>query len=345
MSGLRSNLQIGALIKAGYFGQVHLAMDDVHGEVAVKMLRQSPMETVADWQLRRRGLLREGQRLKQATHRNVVQVFNLLESENSAAVHLVMEYCRGASLQEVFEKGPMSVAAVRKVATEVAFGLQALHARGMLHRDIKPGNILVDGGGVVKLGDFGLVTDNIILGYGSQAGYSDHIAPEVWTGSGTSFRSDIWALGMTLYRLLHGAEWYSRSPAPRAIVPNGGFADTLRWLPHIPPRWRRFIRKMLNDDPDSRHQNASQVLSALGTLDAEPDWRCSITALETRWELQKQKRRTIAVWEKHGPHTFTWSAWSEPLGRGNRRALGGSTKRIGRGDSERQLRSFFARKF
>jgi serine/threonine-protein kinase len=63
MSGLRSNLQIGALIKAGYFGEVHLAMDDVHGEVAVKVLRKFPMESVADWQLRRTGLLREAQRL------------------------------------------------------------------------------------------------------------------------------------------------------------------------------------------------------------------------------------------------------------------------------------------
>src|SRR5262249_50868481 len=150
---------------------------------------------------------------------------NLLESDNSDAVHLVMEYCRRGSLQEVFERSPMNLAAVRKVATDITFGLQALHTRGMLHRDIKPGNVLLDESGVTKLGDYGLVTDNIILGYGSQAGYADHIAPEVWQGSGTSVRSDIWALGMTLYRLLHGAQWYSSSPTPRAVVPNGGFVD------------------------------------------------------------------------------------------------------------------------
>jgi serine/threonine-protein kinase len=65
---------------------------------------------------------------------------------------------------------------------------------------------------------------------------------------------------MTLYRLLHGAEWYSRGPAPRGIVRNGGFADTLQWLPHITPKWRRFIRKLLNDDPDfaaSKYQSGS----------------------------------------------------------------------------------------
>jgi serine/threonine protein kinase len=344
MTGLRSNLLIGKLIKAGHFGEVHLATDDVHGEVAVKVLRQFALEPPAKWQLRRTGLLREAQRLKQATHPSVVQVFNLLESENSDAIHLVMEYCSRGSLQEVFEQGPMSVASVRELATEVVFGLQALHARGMLHRDIKPGNLLVNRDGITRLGDFGLVTDNLILGYGSQAGYSDHIAPEVWNGSGTTVRSDIWALGITLYRLLHGVEWYSRGPAPRGIVRNGGFADTLRWLPHITPRWRRFIRKTLHDNPDLRYQNTNQVLSALAGLDPDPDWHYSVTPSETKWKLERRGRRTIVIWEKHGPRSFTWRAWSEPLATGNRRSLGGSSKRIGYNDSERQLRTFFVTK-
>jgi eukaryotic-like serine/threonine-protein kinase len=336
---------IGKLLKAGHFGEVYLATDVVHGAVAVKVLRQFPLEPIANWRLRKTGLLREAQRLKQATHPNVVQVFNLLESESSDAIHLVMEYCSRGSLQEAFEQGPMSVVAARKLATEVVFGLRALHARGMLHRDIKPGNLLVSRDGIAKLGDFGLVTDNLILGYGSQAGYSDHIAPEVWNGSGTTVRSDIWALGMTLYRLLHGAEWYSRMTAPRAVVRNGGFADTLKWLPHITPKCRRFIRKMLKDEPGSRYQNTNQVLSALASLETDPDWHCSVTPAETRWELERRRRRTIAVWEKHGPRSFTWRAWSEPLATGNRRSLGGSSKRIGHNDSERQLRDFFVKRF
>jgi eukaryotic-like serine/threonine-protein kinase len=340
---LRSNLQIGPRINAGHFGEVFLANDDVHGEVAVKIIRRQPPEASAAWQIRRVALLAEGQRLKQATHRNVVQVFHLLESDECDAVHLVMEYCRGGSLQTAFENGPMQLAAVRKVTTDVSFGLQALHARGMFHRDIKPGNLLVDGEGIAKLGDFGLVTDNIILGYASQAGYLDHIAPEVWHGSGTSIRSDIWALGMTIYRLLHGAEWYSRSPAPRAVVRDGGFAGTLEWLPHITRGWRRFVRKMLNDDPNSRYQNANQIGSALAKLEAEPQWVCSVTPSEIRWELHKKGRRTIVVWEKHSARRFTWSAWSEPLGAGNKRTLGESTKRIGYNESQRQLREFFAK--
>lgn len=193
---------MGARISAGHFGEVFLAKDLVHGDVAVKVLERAATESAADWQLRRDGLVKEGQRLKQATHKNVVNVLHVLESETSDAVHLVMEFCSGGSLQAPYEKGPMTLRHVRKVATDVCFGLQALHARGMLHRDIKPGNLLLNSSGITKLGDFGLVTDNIILGYASQAGYADHLAPEIWHGSGTSVVTDVWALGVTLYRLI-----------------------------------------------------------------------------------------------------------------------------------------------
>ena len=85
-----------------------------------------------------------------------------------------------------------------------------------------------------------------MFGYASHAGYSDHLAYELWHGVGTSVRSDIWALGMTLYRLIYGADWYARAVKPRFIIKEGGFADKLTWLPHVPKRWRTVIRKMLH---------------------------------------------------------------------------------------------------
>jgi eukaryotic-like serine/threonine-protein kinase len=75
-----------------------------------------------------------------------------------------MELCQGGCLQSKFDSGPMLLADVRKYATHITMGLAALHARNMLHRDIKPANILLNKQGIAKLGDFGLVTDNIILG-------------------------------------------------------------------------------------------------------------------------------------------------------------------------------------
>jgi serine/threonine protein kinase len=152
------------------------------------------------------------------------------------------------------------------MGTDVLMGLGALHARGMLHRDIKPANILVDSFVVAQISDFGLVTDELILGYGSQAGYSDHIAFEVWKGDLTSVKTDIWAFGMTLFRLLHGKTWYEDAPKPRLIVTLGNFADTLKWLPHIPATWRRVVRTMLRDNPYDRYQSALQAQNALAAL-------------------------------------------------------------------------------
>jgi serine/threonine protein kinase len=83
----------------------------------------------------------------------------------------------------------MALPGVKRTAKQVLHGLGALHHRGMIHRDIKPANILIDAQGVAQLGDFGLVTDDLVLGYGSQAGYSDHIAYEVWHGAGTSAKT------------------------------------------------------------------------------------------------------------------------------------------------------------
>lgn len=340
---LVSNLQLGSSLGHGHFGEVFLGQDDVHGVVAVKIIQQDPAESVAEWQLRKQGLLQEGQRLSQATHPNVVRVFQLLESQTSDAVHLVMEFCDGGSIQADFDSGPICLSDVRTIATEAALGLDALHARGMLHRDIKPANLLRKNG-VTKLGDFGLVTNNIILGYGSAAGYADHLAHEIWHGSGTSIRSDIWALGMTIYRLLHGAEWYSRSPAPRFIVGNGGFSNCLSWLPHIPDRWRRVIRNMLRDDPQSRYQNIGQVMSALATLPVEPDWSCLAGSAKVQWQRSANGRQIQVEWNTASPRRHEWSAWSEPIGAtGRSRSLAGSTSAIGRVQAMEEMRQFFAR--
>jgi serine/threonine protein kinase len=200
---------------------------------------------------------------------------------------------------------------------------------------------LIDGSGVAQLGDFGLVTDDLLLGYGSAAGYSDHIALEVWQGRGTSVKSDIWALGMTLFRLLHGKQWYEEAARPRDLVPDGGFADTLKWLPHVPKVWRRVIRRMLADDPATRFQSAGQALTAISRL-TTPEWTTCVTSTLVRWEQRKKSRLHIVEWQRRSRHKNEWSAWSEPLGAGRRRALDGATTVVATRQAVAQLEAYFA---
>ena len=324
MIGVVPALQIGQKLGSGHFGVVYLGQDSVHGSVAVKVLARGASDSEAEWHAYKTSFLTEAQSLAKATHRNVVQVYHIDEMPDGNSIRFCMAYCPGGSLEALYERHPMTLHAVRKAATEVLMGLGALHARGMLHRDIKPGNILIDAAGVAQIGDFGLVTEDLLLGYGSAAGYRDHIAAEVWQGKGTSAKSDIWALGVTLFRLLHGKTWYEEAPSPQNVVPQCGFANTLKWLPHVPKTWRRVIRTMLADAPTARFNSTGQTLSALSRLPTSPEWSASVAPDLVRWEQRAKTRLSVVEWRRHSQRKNEWSAWSEPLVSGRRKSLGGS---------------------
>jgi serine/threonine-protein kinase len=343
MPDVKADLKIGRKIGSGVFGEVFLGADPVHDDVAVKMFRRNhpAPETDVKWAERKAALLEEGRRLKAADHQNVVRVHHLTEEDGGNAVHLTMRYCTAGSLQTPYEKGPMPLADVRRVWTDATFGLQAVHSRGMLHRDIKPSNLLSEDG-VTMLGDFGFATDELVRGYASNAGYGDHLAIEVWQGHGTSAKSDIWALGMTIYRLLHGTDWYLRLVKPRYVIANGGFADSLKWLPHVPKRWRTVIRKMMADAPLQRYQNAEQVLAALGTLEIGTNWECTVEPNCVTWKAKKNNRVITVVWEKQSAFKYSWRAGSQPAGgKGRTRTLASSNGHISYASSDKELKEFF----
>jgi serine/threonine-protein kinase len=325
MPNLLSGLVYGDRLGAGAFGTVYLGHDQAHGQVAVKVLTRKQEWTDADWTDWKQGFLAEAQHLSRATHDHVVKVHYIAEADDGLSVVICMGFCPGGSLESIYERGPMTIAAVRDVATDVLLGLQCLHLRDMVHRDVKPANILLDARGKAMIGDFGLVTDDLLLGYASQAGYSDHIAYEVWMGKGASVKSDLWAFGATLYRLLHGKQWYGQLASPRDLIAHGGFADQLPWLPHIPKRWRRVIRQMMEDDTTKRYQSAEQALGAMGSLPIAPVWAAAVGPETVRWEQTKGSRLHVVEWIRK-PRSHSWTAWSEAVAgtRGQKKTLGGS---------------------
>lgn len=338
-----SGLQLGPRLGKGHFAAVHAGQHPVHGPVAVKVMEREPSETVAEWTQRRDGLLAEGRHLKSAEHDRVVRVFDVTYDATADRVFLVLELCPNGSLQDAFEAGPSQLERVRDHITDAALGLDAVHARNLLHRDIKPANILLAANRRAKLGDFGLVTDNIVLGYASAAGYSDHLAYEVWHNGITSIKTDIWALGMTAYRLIHGEVFYQHLlQPPRHVVANGGFALSLPWLAHVPADWQRFIRKCMHDDSALRHQNAPQVLQALARLPVSAGWICSFDPRETSWVRETRDRRIEVVHRILSPRKHTWEAVSHPQNPGGRsKRLAGSTGSVPAKEAHSGLRAFF----
>lgn len=342
MTAIEATLVIGEEIGRGHFGRVHLGRDLLRERLAVKIMERADDETQEEWIARRTGLIEEGNSLHRANHQNVVQVFYLTNDQIGQGIHLTMEYCEGGSLEGPYKQGPIRSDVVRRIGKHACLGLASLHDRGMIHRDIKPGNILLDASGVAKISDFGLVTDDIVEGYAIAAGYRDHLPPEYYSDGVCSIRSDIWALGVTLYRLLHGHGWYSSQLRPRFIVPEGGFAQSLKWLPHVNDGWRRLIRRMLADSTDGRPSDMREVSRILGTIDISAPWDCQHSPLQTSWSRVLRGRNQKVELIQHSERLYSWSAVSESTGPSGRvRRMGGSNH-IGRNQAERDLRNFFS---
>lgn len=146
---------------------------------------------------------------------------------------------------------------------------------------------------------------------------------------------------MTLYRLLHGHAWYSERPRPASMVQDGGLADKLVWLPHIPKKWRRVIRGMLRDDPADRYQSADQMLAALADLPVDPDWSCEVRPDLVNWMRPVGGRTVHVTWNRHSARKHEWAAWSEPVGEGRRRSLKDSGGVVGYHAALQGLEEFF----
>ena len=336
-------LILGEELGAGAYGTVYEAVDIIRGRVAVKVYQKLPDESGAQWQERLQSLLSEGQRLRLAEHDHVVHIFQALLSDDGSSVGLVMEHCANGSLEAAYKIGPIGFNSVRSLLTETALGLQAIHARGMIHRDIKPANILLGANRRAKIGDFGWVTSDLVLGYGAMGGYLDHLAPEVFRTRLMGVKTDVWAFGMTSYRLLNGHPFYTELPArPVYLVPEGGFAAKLLWLPHIPDKWRRFVRRAMHDDPNKRFQNAGELLDGLAGLPVEPEWACIYGQEQAAWQRRKGKQALYVKWDKPITGRHHWIATSINTETGKSRVLGEAKGDLNKKEAMAEMQAFFS---
>jgi len=238
----------------GGFGRVWEAEDEAGGRVALKALKLGVHPG-----LREERLLQEADVAARLSHPAIVPVLDMGRCEHGP--WLALELLRGETLAQRLRRAPLPPAEALRIARAVAGGVAHAHAQGVVHRDLKPGNVFVCEGGEVKLLDFGLAhAFGTVKAAGGTPGY---MAPEQWRGAPEDERSDVFSLGVILHQLLSGA-----LPFPEGAgeaVEAGGRAPALQV--EGAPRLGRLVARMLARDPVERPRHGQEVLDELGRID------------------------------------------------------------------------------
>jgi serine/threonine-protein kinase len=252
---------------SGGMGAVYLARDETLGEqVALKVIAGvGLLDPAATDRLRR-----EAAAARKISHVNVVRLHDLGEADG--LLFLSMEYVAGQSLAELLTRHrTLPVAQVRDIALQLCEGLGAAHAAGVVHRDLKPGNVLLDEHARVKIIDFGLARLPHLEGMattGVIVGTPEYMAPEQIRGAAVDARTDIYALGALLYHLLCGRPPFtgdnpiavSLAHAQDPVVPPA----TLR--PDLPEAWQDLLTTALAKRPEDRWPSVGALRDALAGI-------------------------------------------------------------------------------
>ena len=313
--------RVDSVIGRGGMGTVWSAHDEtLHRVVAVKQVGRLPGESVTDTAR----AMREARSSAGLNHPHVVTVFDVVEEAGS--LWLVMELVPGRSLSQIIKQdGPLDPAQVAEIGAQVADGLAALHAEGTVHRDVKPGNVLVRHDGVAKISDFGIARtagDATLTHAGSMTGTPTYFSPALARGASPAPEDDVWALGATLYAAVEGSPPYEQQPNPIAVL-----HEIVSTPPRPPVRagvLDRALEGMLDRDPGSRWSmaEAAHVLRRLADQHREDA------------TLHQTRERTVAP----TPDAHPRAPSRAPSRARARTAAGRGRAHPGRGPSSRAVR-------
>lgn len=265
MLGRLDGYEISGVIGAGGMGVVLKGLDrSLDRVVAIKVMAPHLAASGAA----RTRFAREAQAAAAMTHDNVIDIYGV--SEANGLPYLVTPYARGPSLQKrIDDRGPLPVVEVLRIGTQIAAGLAAAHAQGLVHRDVKPANILLsDGIDRLVITDFGLaraVDDVSVTRTGVIAGTPQYMSPEQARGDAVDRRSDLFSLGSVLYTACTGRPPFRADGAYgilRRITDNE--PRPIREVnPDVPEWFCRVVEKLHAKSPDDRYQAAGEVVELL----------------------------------------------------------------------------------
>jgi non-specific serine/threonine protein kinase len=270
-----SHFRIDEKLGAGGMGEVYLAEDtNLRRQVAVKVLSKELATDLGARQM----IFQEARAASRLSHPNIATVYEVDEVEG--VPFIAMEFIRGESLKDMVARGPIQSTKLVEIARQAAAGLQAAHEAGILHRDIKPGNIMLTPASQVKILDFGLAAltnkereaDETQADFFSRTatkwttgGTVPYMSPEQLGGDASDVRTDIFSFGVLLYECLTGRlPFFGQTPVDIMHAILRQQPTPLRSLmPDVSPAWERLVERCLAKTPEQRPTDMGEVLAGL----------------------------------------------------------------------------------
>jgi eukaryotic-like serine/threonine-protein kinase len=307
-----SHYRIISKLGEGGMGEVYLGEDTRLGrKVAIKLLL---LKSVDDDHARRR-LLREAQAAATLDHPNICSIHEI--GDEAGTSYIVMQYIEGETLASRIKRKGLDLKEALDVATQIADALAEAHSRGIIHRDIKPQNIMLTARGQAKVLDFGLAkfleersatdttapTENLLSQPGMLVGTVPYMSPEQVKGERVDARSDIFSFGVVLYELVGGVQPFAAESSASTItsILTRNPPPLARYSHDAPPELERIVSKALAKDPESRYQTIKDMLIDLKRLKQQFEFETELERSHSIYpdadaDVTTSTRGSIATW-------------------------------------------------
>jgi len=284
-------------IGRGQMGVVYRAFDPkIDRQVAIKTIQMGAMGSAMDSAAMRRRFVLEAQTAGRLSHANIATVFDVGEEGDSTFI--AMEFVEGRTLESYLETNTTPrFDETLEILSQVAAGLDAAHAQGVIHRDVKPANILIRADGQVKITDFGIARFSAteLTQTRTALGTPSYMSPEQLGGEELDGRTDLYALGVIAFRMLTGEKPYEAEEVATLIVKimQGKISDPIHLNPLLPQASRKVLQRAIARDRDKRFATGAEMVAALRKVLLDP----------------AELRRLMELTRRNRPPTW-WQRWS-----------------------------------